>query len=132
MPTREKVRDWADAYRKAWEGADSEAVAELFAEDSSYRELVYEDANLGRSGVMEYWTTVTSGQSEVTVRVGEPFVDGDRATVEFWTNMVVEGDPVTLAGCLLLTFDGDGLCSDLREYWNFTQGTHQPPEGWGT
>lgn len=131
MPTKDQVRDWAEAYRKAWEEADSEAAAGLFTEDSSYRQLIYEEPNLGRSGVSEYWTGVTSTQTGVKVRMGEPFVDGDRATVEFWTTMAVEGNPVTLAGCLLLRFD-DGLCSELREYWNFTEGTHQPPEGWGT
>jgi hypothetical protein len=51
--------------------------------------------------------------------------------VEFWTTMSAEGNPVTLAGCLLLEFGDDGLCTDLREYWNFAEGTHTPPEGWG-
>ena len=131
MATSDQVRDWAEAYRKAWEEADSEAVANLFTEDSSYRELIYEQPSLERSGIMDYWTRVTATQADVTVRMGEPFVDGDRAAMEFWTTMAVEGNPVTLAGCLLLRFDG-GLCSELREYWNFTEGTQQPPEGWGT
>lgn len=132
MPTREQVAGWADSYRKAWEDADSEAVAALFSEDSTYRERIYEEPYRGRSGVIEYWNGVTSVQSDVTVRMGEPFVDGSRATVEFWTTMVVEGDPVTLAGCLLLDFTDDGLCSALREYWSLIEGIHQPPEGWGS
>lgn len=93
MPTTDQVRDWADAYRRAWEDADSEAVADLFTDDASYRELIYEEPNLGRSGVIDYWTGVTSAQSDATVRMGEPFVDGDRATVEFWTNMTWKAIP---------------------------------------
>ena len=131
MPTREAVKKWSEAYRIAWEEADSEAAAQLFTEDSSYRNDIYEEPNRGRPGVAEYWTGVTSVQSDVSVRMGTPFVDGDRAAVEFWTTMDIEGNPVTLAGCLLLRFDEDGLCADLREYWNFTDGTHQPPTGWG-
>ena len=131
MPTKEAVAQWSEAYRIAWEEADSEAAASLFTEDSSYRNDIYEEPNRGRTGVAEYWTGVTSVQSDVTVRMGTPFVDGDRAAVEFWTTMKIEGNPVTLAGCLLLLFDEGGLCSDLREYWNFVDGTHQPPAGWG-
>lgn len=131
MPTEEEVSRWSEAYRIAWEEANSEAAASLFTEDSSYRNDIYEDPNEGRTSVSEYWTGVTSVQSDVSVRMGTPFVDGDRAAVEFWTTMRIEGNPVTLAGCLLLRFSDDGLCSDLREYWNFVDGTHEPPVGWG-
>ena len=131
MPTKQAVEEWSEAYRIAWEEADSEAAASLFTEDSSYRNDIYQEPNRGRTGVAEYWTGVTSVQSDVTVRMGTPFVEGDRAVVEFWTTMKIEGNPVTLAGCLLLRFDEGGLCSDLREYWNFVDGTHQPPHGWG-
>ncbi len=130
MPPKDQLREWADAYRVAWENADGDAAAALFTEGAAYRSLIYEEPHRGRSGVVDYWSGVTSNQSDVTVRMGEPFVDDSKVTVEFWTTMAIEGAPVTLAGCLLLEFD-DGLCSDLREYWNFTDGTHQPPTGWG-
>lgn len=131
MPTRDRVEEWAEAYRVAWETADSDGVADLFTEDASYRSLIYEEPHRNRAGVIDYWKSVTSEQSEARVRMGEPFVDGSRVWVEFWTNMSLDGSPVTLAGCLLLEFDEDGLCSDLREYWTLTDGDHEPPEGWG-
>ncbi|HET9260738.1 MAG TPA: nuclear transport factor 2 family protein [Acidimicrobiia bacterium] len=127
------VERWSDAYRRAWEEADSEAAAALFAEDGTYRNDIYQDRpNQGRAGVAEYWTTVTASQSEATVRIGAPLVDGERAVVEFWTTMKVDDDPVTLAGALLLDFDDEGLCTALREYYNFSPGFHEPPEGWGS
>jgi hypothetical protein len=125
------VIDWAGAYRDAWETADSAAAAGLFTEDGSYRSEIYEEPHRGRSGVADYWTGVTSVQSEVAVRMGRPFVDGNRAVVEFWTTMRISGDPVTLAGALLLEFDDSGLCRSLREYWNFAEGLSEPPAGWG-
>jgi hypothetical protein len=131
MPTVDQVREWAEAYRIAWEKADSEAAGALFTDDASYRSNIYEEPHRERAGVVEYWTGVTAIQSDVTVRMGEPIVDGDRADVEFWTTMSVEGAPVTLAGCLLLRFGDDGLCADLREYWQLIEGTLQPPDGWG-
>jgi len=129
---RETVIRWADSYRVAWETADSAAAAALFAEDGTYRNDIYQEPNRGRSGVVDYWTGVTSVQSDVTVRMGAPFVDGDRAVVEFWTTMKISEDPVTITGALLLAFDPDGLCRSLREYFAFSEGYQQPPEGWGT
>lgn len=132
MPTLDQVRDWAESYRVAWETADSEAAASLFTEDASYRSNIYEEPHRERSGVVDYWNGVTAAQSEMSVRMGTPVVDGARADVEFWTTMTIAGEPVTLAGCLLLRFAENNLCADLREYWNLTEGTHSPPTGWGS
>jgi predicted SnoaL-like aldol condensation-catalyzing enzyme len=129
--TGDSVREWAEAYRVAWETANADAAAELFAEDGTYRSNIYEEPHRGRAGVVGYWTDVTSVQSEVTVRMGTPFVDGDRAVVEFWTTMSINEDPVTLSGALRLDFDDSGRCSALREYWNFTEGYKDPPTAWG-
>jgi hypothetical protein len=41
------------------------------------------------------------------------------------------GDPVTLVGCLFLTFAADGRCQALREYWHLTGTLVPPPTGWG-
>ena len=128
-----RVKEWSDIYRRAWETADSELAASLFSVTGTYRNDIYQDQpNFGRKGVIDYWSGVTSVQSDVTVRMGEPFVDGDRAVVEFWTTMRINADPVTLGGALLLDFDEDGLCTALREYFNFTDGYRDPPSGWGT
>ena len=126
------VSEWIEGYRQAWENRDPQAAAALFTDDAWYRSNIYEDPHVGHEGVTAYWTGVTAAQSDVSVRMGEPFAHGDRVTVEFWTTMNVEGAPVTLAGCLLLEFAPDGRCRRMREYWNFETGTHQPPEGWGT
>jgi len=127
-----RVATWAEAYRLAWEGADSEAAAALFSQDATYRNDIYQEPNRGRAGVADYWSSVTSSQEEVTVRMGNPYVDGERAVVEFWTNLTVDGSPLTLAGALLLDFDDAGLCRSLREYYAFTDGSAEPPPEWGT
>lgn len=128
MPT---VEEWVEGYRSAWETRDAEAAASLFTEDASYRSNIFEEAHLGRDGVRNYWAGVTSGQSEVAVKMGRPISEGDRTMVEWWTTMNVEGSPTTLTGCLILKFDESGLCSDLREYWQVGEGSLMPPPGWG-
>lgn len=129
---RKSVARWSESYRHAWEGADSEAAAALFTEDATYRNDIYQEPNRGRSGVADYWSSVTSSQTDVSVRMGEPHVDGNRAVVEFWTNMTVDGAPLTLSGALLLHFDDSGLCRSLHEYFAFTEGSAEPPPEWGT
>lgn len=126
------VEEWIEEYRRAWEAADADRAAALFTEKGLYRSNIYDDPHTGHEGVHAYWTGVTSTQSEVSVRMGRPFVDGDRVAVEFWTNMAVEGNPVTVAGCLLLDFAPDGRCRRLREYWNFSEDSLDPPDVWGT
>lgn len=124
--------DWIEAYRRAWEERDAEAAAALFTSDATYRSNIFEEPHQGRDGVRAYWESVTRTQTDVGVRMGRPFVDGDRVAVEFWTNMKVEGDDVTLPGCLLLDFDAEGRCRRLREYWHFEPGAAEPPAEWGT
>jgi hypothetical protein len=124
--------DWIETYRKAWETRDTALVLTLFTEDASYRSNPFEEPHVGQEGIRAYWEGVTGVQRDAAVKMGRPFVDGDRVAVEWWTTMVSEGEEVTLPGCLPLRIEPDGRCSDLREYWNFTAGTHGPFEDWGT
>lgn len=132
MPATEHIEGWVESYRLAWENADSEAAGALFSLDSRYRSNIFEEPHEGRAGVEEYWRNVTAAQSDVSVRMGAPFIDGPRVAVEFWTKMLVAGDELTLPGCLLLRFDDAGLCTDLREYWHTLPELRDPPDGWGT
>ncbi len=123
--------EWIESYRLAWENRDPDAAAALFTPEATYRDNIVEPAHQGQQGVREYWASVTASQSDVRVRMGRPFVDGLRVTVEFWTTMKVEGEPVTLPGCLLLDFTDEWRCWRLREYWHVVPGHHEPPAEWG-
>jgi hypothetical protein len=63
--------------------------------------------------------------------MGQPVIEGDRVIVEFWTRMLGGGEPLTLVGNLLMRFDDDSLCSDLREYWQLVPELRDPWPGWG-
>jgi uncharacterized protein (TIGR02246 family) len=136
---KQTVETWIERYGKAWRDKDVDGVAELFTEDATYAAHPTEEPNRGRAGIRDYWRQVTSTQSDVDLRFGRPVVDGDHATVEWWATMndaewgPPRSDPaVTLPGCLILRFTDDGLCAELREYWNVEFGRHVPaPPGWG-
>jgi len=122
---------WIESYRRAWEERDPTAAAALFTDDATYRSLIFEEPHVGASGVSAYWTAVTESQSDVVVRMGRPYGDGDRVAVEFWATMKTGDAPTTLAGSLLLDFAADGRCRRLREYWNHVGEMAEPPAEWG-
>lgn len=125
------VPKWLDSYRDAWHSRDPEAAAALFAPGSRYFEKPYDEPFNGPEGVRDYWTKVTSTQDELNLRWGTPLVVGNRAAVEWWVTLLNHGAAVTLAGAMILVFGDDGLCAELREYFEFSEGHQTPPAGWG-
>ena len=128
---QDRVGAWIEGYRRAWEQADTPAVLGLFTEDAAYRSHPLRAPHTGHDGIAAYWTKACADQQDVQVHFGDPIVDGDRVAVEWWTTMHADGDPITLVGCLFLTFAADGRCQALREYWHLTGKLVPPPPGWG-
>jgi uncharacterized protein (TIGR02246 family) len=131
MVTTERVQQWLDDYRTAWETRDADAAAALFTDDATYREQPYEEPYRGREGVHAYWTRVTATQSDIRFRTGKVVAAGSHAAVEWWVTLRNDGAEVTLAGEFFLVFDEGGLVRHLREYWHFAPGLIEPPAGWG-
>jgi hypothetical protein len=112
---------------------DDEAAGALFTKDATYRSDPFGEPHRGRDAIRAYWRRVTATQSNVAVAMGRPVVAGNRAVVEWWTEMDSDGTPVTLPGALILEFDESGRCRALREYFNLEAGSRLPaPDGWGT
>ena len=124
--------EWLAAYRDAWLRRDADAAAALFTDDATYAEQPSHEAFAGPASVRDYWARVTATQSNIEMRYGTPISVGNRTAVEWWTTLVNDGVPITLAGAFILTFDGSGLCRSLREYWHFIEGMNEPQPGWGT
>jgi uncharacterized protein (TIGR02246 family) len=127
------VDEWARRYARAWEDADADAVGALFSEEATYQSQPFREPHRGREAIRRYWRDVTASQANVEVSIGRTLTVGNRALVEWWTQMESDGAPVTLPGALLLDFDSEGLCSALREYWNLEVGRRvPPPPKWGS
>lgn len=67
-------------------------------------------------------------EGDPEVWFGEPVVDGDRAAVEYWAILRLEGKEQTLAGTTLLRFDAEGRVVEHRDYWALEQGRRERPE----
>lgn len=122
---------WIERYGDAWRNKNDVAAAALFSDDASYQSHPLQPPHVGGDAIAAYWRAATDSQQELDVRFGRPIVDGDRAAVEWWALGVESDGEFTLPGCLILSFDDNGLCRELREYWNIGDGRHAPPASWG-
>jgi SnoaL-like domain len=124
---------WAERYRRAWETADADEIADLFTPDAAYRSNVFREPYVGSAAIRQYWQRGAGSQRGVVVRMGRPVVGAERVAVEWWTTMIDPDDgEVTLPGCLLLRFAVDGRCQELWEYWQVRPGRQDPPAGCGS
>ena len=106
---------------------DAGAIAALYAPGARFRSQPFRDLQEPRA----YAEWAFSEQDEAEVWFGEPIVNGDRATCEYWGVVSFQGRDETIAGVAVIRFDADGLVSDQRDYWNAEEGRREPPEGWG-
>jgi ketosteroid isomerase-like protein len=125
------VEEWIEAYGRAWREKDADAAAALFTETAVYRSHPLREPHVGTDAIRAYSSRATADQEAIELRFGTPIVAGDRAAVEWWAQMRVDGDDVTLPGILYLRFAPDGRCEELREAWHLEDGRHPPPPGWG-
>ena len=63
--------------------------------------------------------------------MGEPFVVGRTAAIEWWAAVVESGENVSLAGTSWLRFADDGRVVEQHDYWGTAPGHTPPWEGWG-
>jgi ketosteroid isomerase-like protein len=124
------ARRWASVWARAWPEKNVEAIAGLYADDTVYRALAFRPPDLGLAGVRRYLTENFGVEDEIECRFGEPIVQGDRATVEWWASWVENGEPLTLAGATVLRFDADGRVIDHRDYWNERDRREPPYPNW--
>ena len=131
MDARAAAARWAETWQRAWEALEVDPISALYADDARLTTQPFRDVDLGRTGLTEYVTGAFAEERDVRAWFGEPVVDGDRASVEWWAALLEDGAEVTLAGTSSLQFDADGLVVAQRDTWNMAPGRREPPEGWG-
>jgi ketosteroid isomerase-like protein len=115
---RDQLRDWLAAYERAWRAPGTEALAEIFAPDATYRTAPFEDAYRGLDAIAELWEREREGPDEAfEMRSEVVAVEGDTgvARVE-----VRYGDPVVreYRDLWIIRLDASGRCLEFDE-WPF-------------
>lgn len=119
MTDRQQVRDWIDAYERAWRTAGVEPLPALFTDDASYRQGPYHPPVVGLASIGEMWEAERAGADEAfTMSHDLIAVEGDTAVVRVEVNY---GDPVPqeFLDLWIMRFAGDGRCCHFEEwpYW---------------
>jgi ketosteroid isomerase-like protein len=126
---REAAVAFAEGYGRTWERWDREGWVGLFSDDVVYVVHPTHETVVGKEALGPYFEKEAAEQGEVNVRIGNPVVEGDHVTAEFWVTSVKED--ATLTGCFIARLNSAGLCSLFREYWFNIDEHVRPYEGWG-
>jgi len=111
---------WLERYGAAWEARDGSAAGRLFTTDVRYHESPFDEPKKGRSGIEEYWRSVTADQREVQFESRIIAVNGNTGVAHWSAKFRLEssGAMVELDGVFVLEFDSLDQCSTLREWWH--------------
>ena len=128
---RETAAAFVEAYGRTWESWDVSGFVDLFSDEVVYVAHPTQETVVGREALERYLRKEATEQGEVSVRMGEPVIEGDRVAAEFWVTATSEGQPATITGCLIARLASDGRCVSFREYWFDEEGHASAFEGWG-
>jgi hypothetical protein len=123
MDVEGAARAWIEGWTSGWQNADAETIGALYADDAVFRSHPFREPE---KSTRDYALRAFADEELVECRFGEPVVAGDRAAVEYWAILSVDGDEETLAGIAMLRFGPDGRVVEQRDYWSMEPGRRPP------
>lgn len=128
--TRSAAARWIRGWQEGWEALDPTPIVATYAPDAIHRSMPFRAPEPG--GVAGYLARCFPDESDVSSRFEVWAASGSQALSVYVAtlNDAAEGGEVTLAGCDVLRFDDDGLCTEQRDYWNVASGRVPEGEGW--
>jgi hypothetical protein len=126
MDVESAARRWADTLREAWRARDADRFTALYAEGTVFRSPFGDP----ESAVEHMRMSLLLGEAP-EVWVGDPLVGRDRAAVEWWGIVKIDGEPHSFAGTAWLRFDTDGLVTEENDYWHSASRRAEPWPDWG-
>jgi hypothetical protein len=111
---------WVRRYGDAWEQQDADAAADLFSADAKYYETPFDSPMEGRQAVHAYSREGASMQRDIRFGYDVVATTGETGIAR-WTSSftrVPSGIAVKLDGVLIAQFDGEGRCTEFREWWH--------------
>jgi ketosteroid isomerase-like protein len=117
MASRDDVDNWIAAYERAWRSAGTGQLADLFAEDGSYRMSPYEEPARGLEQIAALWEREREGPDEgFEMRHEVLAVEGDTAVVRV---EVEYARGTEYRDLWVIRLDPEGRCRDFEEwaYW---------------
>jgi SnoaL-like domain len=127
MDVEAAARAWIDAWDRAWHAKNPAPLAAVYAENVVFRSHPFREP---QSPLVYARSAFDEEGDELDLWWNEPIAVGERAVVEWWATLSENGEPVTLAGASVLTFQGDGRVIDQHDYWAIAPGHARPWPEW--
>lgn len=129
MDAKGAAHAWIDAWTRAWRTLDAELLEPIYTAESVHRSHPFREPG----NPLEYarWA-FGEEEGEPDVWMGEPVVDGERASIEWWAVIVENGKQVSLAGTSIVRFDEGGRVLEQTDYWGTTDSRVEPWPGWAS
>jgi hypothetical protein len=118
---------FAETLREGWRERNVESFTGLYAQGAVFRGPFGEP----ESAAEHMRDAFLTGEGEPEVWVGEPLIGGDRAAVEWWGIVPIDGVPHTFGGTAWVRFNDDGEVIEENDYWHSTPKRAEPWSGWG-
>lgn len=122
---RPTLRAWLTAYECAWRTAGTEALADLFAPEATYRMNPYEEPYRGLRAIAAMWDAEREGPNEVfTMSSRIIAVEGDTGVVRL--NVTYGAPPhEEYRDLWIVNFDEHGRCQTFEEWPFWPSGTER-------
>jgi hypothetical protein len=120
MVSHDTVAAWLDAYSKAWQTYDPQAIGDLFSADARYASDPFSAPLEGRDAIVAAWLEQPDPPGTSAGHYEPVLVEGDRAVANGWSRYF-EADGATIKAefnnIFVLRFDVEGRCSEYREWY---------------
>lgn len=110
-----------DAYGKAWENGDTDAIGKMFVENARYYETPFDEPMTGLDEIERYWREGAKlAQANVKFRYEIVCVNGAAGWSRWQASFVrvPSGTKVALDGVIQAEFAEDHRCKLFREWWH--------------
>ena len=105
---------WLDRYIAAWRSGDPAEIGDLFSADARYSYGPYQDPVVGREAIVASWTDEPDAPGSWEADYRPMVIAGDAAVA---TGESRYADGRTYSNVFACRFDGDGRCTDFREWY---------------
>jgi SnoaL-like domain len=105
---------WLDRYIAAWRSTDAADIGELFSADARYFYGPFRDPVVGRDAIVADWTGEPDAPGSWEAEYRPLAIDGEVA-VAIGESRYADGR--TFSNIFVCRFDGDGRCSEFREWF---------------
>lgn len=112
--TGQRLADWMDGYRRAWDSNDPDDIRALFTEDAEYYTEPFAEPWAGQDAIVAGWLAAKDDPGDTTFE-WEPLVDTpELSAVQATTVYIAER---TYSNLWVIRFASDGRAREFTEWW---------------